>query len=168
MGDTDTDAPEMDAPADEAAQPAPSDNADFKSEESKQRVLADLKREREQRQQLEARLKEIEDAKKSDSEKLADRLTETEQRALKAEQELMRLQVASAKGLTAAQAKRLVGDTIEELEADADEILAAFAPPDTDSTPAPKRRPTELVPGAVPGAEPEPDYDAIADRVRRW
>lgn len=170
MGDTDTAAPEMDAPpADDApAPPAEPSTDQFKSEESKARVLADLKRERGQRQQLEARLKEFEDAQKSDSEKLTDRLTEAETRALTAERELMRLQVATAKGLTATQAKRLVGDTIEELENDADEILAAFTPAASDQPAAPKRRPSELVPGAVPTAEPEPDYDAIADRVRRW
>jgi hypothetical protein len=166
MGDTDIDASETDAPAEQTADPAPSD--DFKSDESKQRVLSDLKREREQRQQLETRLREIEDAQKSDSEKLADRLTDAETRAAQAESELMRVQVAAAKGLTAAQAKRLVGSTVEELEADADEIVAAFASPSDEPPSAPKRRPSELVPGAVSGAEPEPDYDAIADRVRRW
>ena len=166
MGDTET-VSETDAPVDDApAESTPAD--DFKSDESKQRVLADLKREREQRQQLESRLKEIEDRDKSDSEKLTDKLTAAEQRASQAEREAMRLQVAYAKGLTPAQAKRLVGDTIDDLEADADEIIEAFTPATDEQTPAPKRRPSELVPGAVPGAEPEPDYDAVADRVRRW
>jgi Spy/CpxP family protein refolding chaperone len=169
MADT-PDAPDdgVAAPPETGTEPAPP-SEDFKSEESKQRVLSDLKREREQRQQLEARIREFEDRDKSDSEKLTDRLTAAEQRAMQAEQEAARLQVAYAKGLTPAQAKRLVGSTVEELEADADEILAAFAPPAADEpAPTPKRRPSELVPGAVPSAEPEPDYDAIADRVRRW
>jgi hypothetical protein len=166
MGDTNIDAPEMDASAEPAAPAEPAD--DFKSDESKQRVLADLKREREQRQQLESRLKEIEDSQKSDSEKLTDRLTEAEERAAKAERELMRAQVAASKGLTPAQAMRLVGTTLEELEADADELLATFSPTPDEPPATPKRRPSELVPGAVPGATPEPDYDAIADRARRW
>ncbi len=156
------------APPETGTEPAPPSD-EFKSEESKVRVLADLKREREQRQQLEARVKEFEDRDKSDSELLTEKLTAAEQRAATAEREAMRLQVAHARGLTPAQAKRLVGDTIEELETDADEILAAFAPPEPEqTTAAPKRRPSELVPGAVPGAEPEPDYDAIVDRARRW
>lgn len=42
--------------------------------------------------------------------------------------EKLKLQVALDKGLTAFQAKRLVGSTTEELEADADEILQNMAP----------------------------------------
>jgi hypothetical protein len=171
MSDT-TDAPDGAdvAPPETGTEPAPAPaSEDFKSEESKSRVLADLKREREQRQQLEARVKEFEDRDKSDSELLSEKLTAAEQRAATAEREALRLQVAHAKGLTPAQAKRLVGDTLEELEADADEIVAAFAPAEPEQqSAAPKRRPSQLVPGAVPGAEPEPDYDAIADRARRW
>lgn len=40
--------------------------------------------------------------------------------------EVLRLKVALAKGLTEFQTKRLVGTTKEELEADADDILASF------------------------------------------
>ena len=39
---------------------------------------------------------------------------------------LLRLEVAMDKGLTAAQAKRLVGNTKEELETDADELIQSF------------------------------------------
>lgn len=74
----------------------------------------------------EARIKEFEDRDKSDAQKLQE-----EHDAAIAERDTLRTQtlrrdVADEKGLTAAQAKRLVGSTREELEADADDILTAF------------------------------------------
>jgi hypothetical protein len=62
---------------------------------------------------------------------------------LKSEREARwRAEVAQSKGLTAKQAARLIGNTREEFEADADELLATFpgAPagdPNTPRTPAP-------------------------------
>ena len=51
----------QDTGADAAAeQPAPTDDAGFKSEESKKAVLADLAKERDRRQELETRLTELE------------------------------------------------------------------------------------------------------------
>lgn len=50
------------------------------------------------------------------------------ERATKAEGELLRLRVAMRKGLTETQAKRLIGNTEEELEDDADDLLATFKP----------------------------------------
>jgi len=74
---------------------------------------------------------EAEQANKSELEKERERAEKAEERATKAEQATLRADVAAAKGLTAGQAKRLVGSTREELEADADEILADFAPKKT-------------------------------------
>lgn len=62
------------------------------------------------------------DADKSEAEKRA----AAEQRAASAELKATRLEVVVEKGLTAAQAKYLTGDTREELEARADEILVDF------------------------------------------
>ncbi|MFI2664872.1 hypothetical protein [Micromonospora carbonacea] len=75
---------------------------------------------------LRLKLKEYEDRDKTEAEKAAERLTAAEQRAEQAELRALRLEVAGEKGLTPAQAKRLVGATREELEADADDILATF------------------------------------------
>lgn len=72
------------------------------------------------------KLAEIEEASKSEADKAAERLTAAEKRAADAEVQVLRLQVAGEKGLTPSQAKRLVGSTREELEADADELLATF------------------------------------------
>jgi len=76
--------------------------------------------------QLQAKVKEFEDRGKSDLDKANERATEAEKRAEKAEADVLRYEVAIAKGLTLKQAKRLVGSTKEELEADADDILEAF------------------------------------------
>lgn len=105
------------------------------------------------------RLQEIEDAKKSELEKLTEAQTAAERRAAEAEQRALRLEVAAEKGLTPAQAKRLVGATKEELEADADELLASFLPPsdgtgETD-TDLPRRPRERLRAGATSVTEPE-------------
>lgn len=111
------------------------------------------------------KLKEIEDRDKTDSEKLTERLTTAEKRATDAEHRALRLEVAAGKGLTPIQAKRLVGTTPEELEADADELLATFVPnrPNVTGRPSPALRgggdPTEDV------EETDPAKLAAAIRV---
>ncbi|MEU8264922.1 DUF4355 domain-containing protein [Micromonospora sp. NPDC048999] len=72
------------------------------------------------------------DKSKSALDKLVEKVSGLEDRAAKAERRALITEVASAKGLTAAQAKRLAGETREELERDADELLAAFRPADKD------------------------------------
>lgn len=77
---------------------------------------------------LRLKLKEFEDRDKSEAQKLAERADAAEKRALEFETSALRLEVAAEKGLTPAQAKRLVGSTRDELETDADELLATFTP----------------------------------------
>jgi cell division septum initiation protein DivIVA len=77
---------------------------------------------------LEARLKEFEDRDKTESTRAIERAEAAEKAAAAAEARALRLEVASEKGLTPAQAKRLVGETREELEADASELLETFKP----------------------------------------
>lgn len=111
------------------------------------------------------KLAELEEAQKTDEQKQQDRLAELESTAKQSTTEAARLRVALRKGLTESQAKRLVGDTEEELEQDADELLATFAPA-SDDTPGPARRPQErLRPGATPSAEPERSPEELADAV---
>jgi chromosome segregation ATPase len=78
------------------------------------------------------RLKKLQDSSKSESEKVAEKLTALEKRAEEADARALRAEVAAEKGLTAAQAKRLAGGTKEELEADADELLDSFKPTGKD------------------------------------
>lgn len=103
----------------------------------------------------EAKLKEIEDAQKSEAEKSAERLTTAEKAAQTASLETARLRVAIRKGLTETQARRLIGDDEEALEKDADELLASFKSDTKDDT-SNNRRPKErLRSGATPSAEPD-------------
>jgi hypothetical protein len=116
---------------------------------------------------LARKAKELEDAGKSDLERLTSEVQSHSTRAAQAEGELMRLKVAVRKGLTETQAKRLVGSSEEELEADADDLLASFRPAEKEPDPGPepdprpdnsRRRPQErLRPGAVPDADTEPE-----------
>ena len=77
---------------------------------------------------LEARLKEFEDRDKTESTRAIERAEAAEKAAAAAESRALRLEIAAEKGLTPAQAKRLVGETREELEADASELLETFKP----------------------------------------
>lgn len=137
-----------------------------------------------QRKELEARLKELEplaakakqleDAKKTEAEKLGEKLTAAEKRAAAAEERALRLEVATAKGLTPAQAKRLVGSTKEELEADADELLSSFGGAGDSSAGGKKpgaRKPVEqLRPGGLPNP-PDPtlaEQIAAAESAKDW
>ena len=96
--------------------------------------LKALQRERDARKALEAEVKtlrpladkakELEDANKSEQEKLLERLAAAEKREADTTVRLLRAEVASEKGLSTKQAARLTGSTREELEADADEFLA--------------------------------------------
>ena len=79
------------------------------------------------------KLQQFEDRDKTEAQKLTERAEAAEKRAAETEARALRLEVAAEKGLTPAQAKRLVGTTREELEADAAELLETFKPA-TDQT----------------------------------
>lgn len=113
------------------------------------------------------KLREIEDAQKTEAQRLEERAAaevkareEAEGRARDLEVQLLRQRVAAAKGLTPAQAARLRGDSEEEITADADELLAAFA---LAGTPPVARTPVEaLRPGAMPPG------DASTTDMNEW
>lgn len=137
---------------------------------------------------LEARLGELEDRDKSEVARLTDQVAKltTDLAAAVAGRE--RWKVALDRGLTATQAKRLVGETAEELAADADELLADLGvkpggkpSDDTDENessddPAPKPTPpskprVDLTPGTgrdAPAADTDvSDVSAIGERMFR-
>lgn len=87
---------------------------------------ANLRKRLKELEPLAKKAKELEDEQKSESEKSTEARTKAEKAAADATQEAARLRVALNKGLTEVQAKRLIGETQEELEADADELLASF------------------------------------------
>ena len=124
---------------------------------------------------LRDKVKEREDLDKSELERLQDRIAEAEKRAEEAKAKADRYEVAAAKGLTPAQAKRLVGSTREELEADADEMRSELGLDKNDddkdeetkdeegSTGRPKER---LKSGASPDDDAEePDAGKLADSI---
>jgi hypothetical protein len=84
-----------------------------------------------------ARWREFEAAQKPIQERLAEELAATKAEAESARAELLRLQIASAKGITGDATKLLRGSTQEELEAEADVILALIATANAPKTPLP-------------------------------
>lgn len=119
-----------------------------------------------QAKELADRLAAIEDKDKTEAERFAAKVADAEDRAAKAEARAMRLEVAQSKGLSPAQAKRLVGSTQEELEADADEILEAF--PTQGATPPPGRQPTADLRGGTDPTEGDPvDVRDVVDSIPR-
>jgi len=144
----------------------------LKSRKNEEKAKAALKR----AEAAEAKVKQFEDANKSESEKLTEKASTAEQEATSAKSDAARLRVALKKGLTEVQAKRLVGETEEELEADADELLDSFREGDDedgkesekDEQPV-RRRPKERTKtGATGATEPEESDPAkLAARVSR-
>lgn len=87
-----------------------------------------------------AEFDKAQEASKSELQKIADRAAAAEKERDALRVASLRAEVALAKGLTATQAKRLVGSTKEELEADADELLTDLGTNKPDpKKPDPKR-----------------------------
>ncbi len=121
---------------------------------------------------LAAEAKTLKDAQLSETERTTKQRDDATARADAADHRVLVLEVASAKGLTPAQAKRLQGKTKEELEADADDLLANFAPPadGTKDATTLRRRPAEtLRPGGGNTADAAEETDPIklASKVQR-
>lgn len=154
--------------ADDTQDPDAQPDADL-GEKGKKALDDERRARREAEKQLKAvndRLKELEDKDKSESEKLTGRLAELEKELADARGSAMRLEVALDKGLSKAQAKRLVGESADDLIADAEELLASFKAPDEPAKPAPPAGgPKEnLRPGAAPEA-PEPSKDDLRKAI---
>jgi hypothetical protein len=142
------------------------------------KARAEAAKRRVEAREAKARAKEYEDQNKTEAQRLEERATTAEQRASTAEATSLRLEVALDKApeeMAIAQvrklARRITGSTKEEMEADAEELFADFAPSSTDDDPRrdPSRRPRErLRPGAAPSAEEEEtDPAKLAAKVPR-
>jgi len=158
------------ADAEAAAKPPWGDEKDFNPEKAWkliQNLRGDSDKSKAERDSLAKKVKEHEDASKTESEKAAERAAQAEKTAATATVEAARLRVALKKGLTEAQAKRLIGDSEEDLAKDADELLASFKSEgdETSHRTTPRER---LRPGAAPSAEPEENDPAkLAAKVER-
>jgi hypothetical protein len=120
-----------------------------------------------QAKEFAARLKEIEDRDKSEVDKLREQVDALTRERDAASIRMLRTEIAAEKGLTPAQAKRLVGATREELEADAAEILEAF-PSSVGAKPPPTEKPTpDLRGGTDPTQDADVDIRTIVDSIPR-
>lgn len=88
----------------------------------KDAILADLAKERDRRQALEAQLAEIAEANKTEEQKREERLTAAEKAAAESAAKALRYEAAAKAGLPLSMAGRLTGTTEEELLADAEEL----------------------------------------------
>ncbi len=122
------------APADSEQ---PKDEATPPKDGPERRVLAELAQERKARKQLQAQVQEFEDAKKSESERLAEQLQQLKTEAAQAKAEALRLRVASQSGLPADLHEFLVGDDEESVRAQAQKLLAATSAATDTRRPAP-------------------------------
>lgn len=138
---------------------------DHEAEAAKWKALA-RKHEAEAKKNKSAadRVAALEDADKTEVQKAKDSAAAAEARAKAAEHRADRLEIAAAKGLSPSLAARLVGETREELEADADELIKVVKPSDSTGPAAgggtngtgDRARPREaLRSGTAPQAEPE-------------
>lgn len=168
--------PEGDPPA--PTFKAPADQAEF------DRMVQDrIRREREKfadHDELRRKAEEfdrLEESKKSELERATGKVSAAEARATKAEQDALRIAVALEKapdGMPASQisklAKRLTGATRAELEADAEELFADFAPSTGDEGGGgQRRRPQERLKPGGESTEPDPPEDrkATLDKIPR-
>lgn len=115
----------------------------------------------------EQKVRELEDAQKSESQRLAEQLAVAQQEAAGLRAEALRQKVAAAKGVPVALVGRLQGSTEAELAADADALMAAFPQPAPAQQPVAQRTPVEaLRPAALPNP-PEPDLAALIAQAEK-
>lgn len=148
------------------------------------RALDAMKRERntarKELNDLKAQLKKYQDKDKTETERLTEARDEAATRAAKAQESFQALSVAMDRAPAHATlkhvrmvAKRIRGETEDELEADADELFEMLAPaPKEKDEPAPRKvagKPRErLRGGGDPEEEPEEsDPRKLADMIRR-
>ncbi|MCB1240645.1 MAG: hypothetical protein KDB30_13380 [Tetrasphaera sp.] len=139
------------------AAPPAQDGTDWKAEARKWEERAKANK-----AELDAHQQQIADSQKTAEQKAADAAAD----AAAAKLEALRWQVAATKGLDPILATRLTGSSKEELEADADALMALIPPKAPEAPPAPPAGPT--VPGQQPGGTNPPavvtqaDLDALA------
>lgn len=150
-------------------EPEPRSDSDGLGDAGRKAIAAERKAAREEKRradEAQAQLEELRRQQMTEQERaVAERddarkqLEEANARLAAFEQERTRNEVAAAKGLSLAQARRLSGTTREEFEADADAFkaeLAALAAP-----PVPKPDPSA---GAVDSGKPS----SVADAIRAY
>lgn len=163
--------PEPDPTPDPEPDPDPKPGEVFDEERAKAKIAKanseaqGLRKRLKELEEKASKLDELENASKTEQQKLTEQVAALEARAAKAEADHLRLSVGAEKGLSPAQARRLLGTTKEELEADADELLTSFKPADE----RPGGRPREaLRGGGAPNEDPEIDVKKIVESIPRY
>jgi hypothetical protein len=166
------DAPQVDAPdstpdAQEPAQPAPPWGSDDEfSPEKAWNLIQNLRRENADLKPFRQKVQELEDAEKSETQRLAEQLEAARSEASEARAEALRAEVrATRPDLKPAQVARLQGDTIDELLADADEVYGLA--PEEPTQPTGSRPKERLRSGAIPAAEPRRSIREIVQAIPR-
>lgn len=154
--------------ADETTEATAEEVKDWEAEAAKWRELA---RKHETRAKANAdaakRVKEMEDAEKSELTRAQEAAQSAAERAVAAEAKALRYEVAADKQVPSRLMKFLVGTTKEELEASADELIEALKP-DTGASDKGAGKPKEaLRAGAAPTAEPEKSIKDVLDSIPR-
>lgn len=96
-------------------------------EKSRAEIKA-LKAENKTLKPLAEQFRQLEESQKSEAQKATEAQAKLQSDNAKLQQKLWRSEVALEKGLTPGQARRLSGETLEELSADADDLLGELAP----------------------------------------
>lgn len=96
-----------------------------------------------------AKWREYEEAQKPLQERMAAELAQTKAEASQAQAELLRLKIASEKGITGDATKLLKGTTQEELEAEAELLLSLIANQSKPKTPLPDENQGKPAPATV-------------------
>lgn len=157
-----TDEPQEPQPEPEPA-PEPSEPRQLPDDHPLVKALDTIKQER---NELRDKVNGFEDAQKTEQERLTEKNESLSQQLTATEKDAARLRVALRKGLTETQAKRLVGDTEEELEEDADELLASFRTEEDRG--GVKRSPQEkLKTGATSDVEGTQTPEELATSIRK-
>lgn len=152
-----------DGDEDDSADRPSARDGDNRLRDAGKQALDRMKRQRNAaRQELLDLRKEIEDKNKSESQRMAEAVEDAKSKASKAEQNFLKLQTAldrAPEGATLKQiqavAKRLSGDDQDELDADADELFALFAPASEKGKPPAGKPKERLRGGGDPNDEPE-------------
>lgn len=111
-------------------------------------VVKALNKANKEAEQARLKVKEFEDRDKTEAERTSEKLQTLEKDLTTAQADAVRFEIALDKGLTKSQAKRLVGSTREELEADAEELVADLGLDEQDETSSSNRPKEKLKPGA--------------------
>ena len=118
-----------------------------------------------ERDTLQSKIDEAAREGESETQRLQRENTEMKEKLAKSGEsniEVLKLQVALDKGLTSVQAKRLVGTTKEELEADADELVESFGGSGKQGEDDGEGKPPSRQPRKLSNAgDPDPDGDDI-------